>query len=78
MQQLSSSVTDILHFSTASGNEITGARTYTLGQPMYFEAKHPDGTAKPGEQRIYINKCFMTASQNPSSNPKYTVIENKG
>lgn len=78
MWQLSSSVTDILHFSTASGNEITDATMNTLGQPMYFEAKQPDGTTKSEDQRIYINKCFITASRDPSSNPRYTVIDNKG
>ncbi|XP_070781317.1 zona pellucida sperm-binding protein 3 [Enoplosus armatus] len=62
----------------ASGNEITGAKTYTLGQPMYFEAKRPDSTARSGDQRMYVNKCFMTASQDANSNPKYTVIDNQG
>ncbi|KAI3352847.1 hypothetical protein L3Q82_019423 [Scortum barcoo] len=62
----------------ASGNEITGAKTYTLGKPMYFEAKCPYSTAMSTAQRLYVNKCFMTASQDPSSNPKYTVIDNKG
>lgn len=63
-------------FVPASGNEITGAKTYTLGQPMYFEAKQPGNSAS--DKRIYINKCFMTASQDPDSSPKYTVIENQG
>lgn len=45
---------------------------------MYFEAKQPDVTAKAGDKRIYINKCFMTASQDYNSNPKYTVIDNQG
>ncbi|XP_035515495.1 zona pellucida sperm-binding protein 3 [Morone saxatilis] len=62
----------------ASGNKIVGAKTYTLGQPMYFEAKQAESTAGSGAKRIYINKCFMTASQNPNSNPKYTVIDNQG
>ncbi|XP_044202142.1 zona pellucida sperm-binding protein 3 [Thunnus albacares] len=62
----------------ASGNEITGAKTYTLGQLMYFEAKRPDNTASSGDQRMYINKCFMTASQDPNSSPKYAIIDNQG
>uniref|UniRef100_A0A8C4IEI3 Zona pellucida glycoprotein 3c n=1 Tax=Dicentrarchus labrax TaxID=13489 RepID=A0A8C4IEI3_DICLA len=62
----------------ASGNEIVGAKTYTLGQPMYFEVKQAKSTAGFGAQRVYINKCFMTASQDPNSNPKYTVIDNQG
>lgn len=72
------SVTDIGVLSTASGNEITGAKSYTLGQPMYFEAKQPDGTARSGDQRIYFKKCFITASQDSNSNPKYAVIDNHG
>ncbi|XP_010732496.2 zona pellucida sperm-binding protein 3 [Larimichthys crocea] len=62
----------------ASGIEVTGTKTFTLGQPMYFEAKKPDGTAQSGLQRLYINKCFMTASQDSNANPKYTVIDNQG
>ncbi|CAJ1052664.1 zona pellucida sperm-binding protein 3 [Xyrichtys novacula] len=62
----------------ASGNEITGAKTYTLGQPMYFEAKKPSGREKSGDQRIYVKKCFMTAAKDPNSSPKYTVIDNQG
>ncbi|XP_070684599.1 zona pellucida sperm-binding protein 3 [Pempheris klunzingeri] len=61
----------------ASGNEITGTRTYTLGEEMFFEAKQPGG-ALSSSQRIYINKCFMTASQDPKSSPKYTFIDNQG
>ncbi|AWP06159.1 putative zona pellucida sperm-binding protein 3-like isoform 6 [Scophthalmus maximus] len=68
----------ILAALDASGNELPESKTYTLGQPMYFEAKMANATAKSGDQRMYINKCFMTASQNPNSNPKYTVIDNQG
>ncbi|XP_023277786.1 zona pellucida sperm-binding protein 3-like [Seriola lalandi dorsalis] len=68
----------ILTAQDASGNEITGPKTYTLGQPMYFEAKQPDNTAHSGDQRLYINKCFMTANQDPNSSPKYTAIDNQG
>ncbi|XP_074539952.1 zona pellucida sperm-binding protein 3 [Halichoeres trimaculatus] len=62
----------------ASGNEITGSKSYNLGDPMFFEAKRASGTAKSGAQRIYVNKCFMTAASDPNSNPKYTVIDNQG
>ncbi|KAM9857697.1 zona pellucida sperm-binding protein 3 [Aulostomus maculatus] len=61
-----------------SGNELSGGKTYTLGQPMYFEAKRPGGTEAPPDQRLYINKCFMTTSQDPNSTPKYTVLDNQG
>ncbi|XP_060941286.1 zona pellucida sperm-binding protein 3 [Limanda limanda] len=68
----------VLQAQDASGNALSGSKTYTLGQPMFFEAKAADATTKSGHQRMYINKCFMTADQSPSSNPKYTVIGNQG
>ncbi|XP_058495580.1 zona pellucida sperm-binding protein 3 [Solea solea] len=62
----------------ALGNEITGTKTYTLGQLMYFMVKTPDPTAKSGNTRIYVNKCFMTPTQNPSSSTRHIVISNQG
>lgn len=66
------------HSASATGNEITNAKTFTMGDPVFFEAKQPEDTGIFGDQRIYINKCFMTASSNPNSNPKYAVIDNQG
>uniref|UniRef100_A0A3Q3DIC9 Zona pellucida glycoprotein 3c n=1 Tax=Hippocampus comes TaxID=109280 RepID=A0A3Q3DIC9_HIPCM len=60
----------------ASGNEIGGDKTFILGQPMYFEVKRADNIST--NKRLYINKCFMTALQDPYSEPKYTVIDNQG
>ncbi|XP_068607060.1 zona pellucida sperm-binding protein 3 [Brachionichthys hirsutus] len=68
----------ILAPQDASGNEISSDQSYTLGQAMYFEAKQPNGTTTSGDQRLYIDKCFMTASLNPGSAPKYTVIDKRG
>ncbi|XP_076001815.1 zona pellucida sperm-binding protein 3 [Genypterus blacodes] len=63
----------------ALGNELIGGKVYTLGQPMFFVAKQVGSTAiAVSGQRLYINKCFMTASQDSSSTPKYTVIDNQG
>ncbi|XP_024914509.1 zona pellucida sperm-binding protein 3 [Cynoglossus semilaevis] len=62
----------------ASGNVITAPQTYTLGQAMYFMAKKANDTGSSENRRMYINKCFMTASQNPNSSPKYVVINNQG
>ncbi|XP_057699980.1 zona pellucida sperm-binding protein 3 isoform X1 [Corythoichthys intestinalis] len=59
----------------ASGKEIGGDQTFVLGQPMYFEVKQTNTST---DQRLYINKCFMTASEDPYSEPKYTVIDNQG
>lgn len=44
---------------------------------MYFEAKAPPNT-ESSDKRMYVNKCFMTASRDPNSEPKYTVIDNQG
>lgn len=76
-------MTDIPPFATALGLEITGAQSYILGQTMYFQAKELVYSEEVfaevvAEQRIYINHCFMTAFRNPTSNPKYTVIDNYG
>lgn len=45
---------------------------------MYFEAKRATGTAKSADQRIYVNRCFMTGTEDPNSKNKYTVIDNRG
>ncbi|KAK2815750.1 hypothetical protein Q5P01_026217 [Channa striata] len=61
----------------AKGNEISVGQGFSMGEPMYFEAKQPDSSASGG-QRIYINYCFMTSSPDPTASPKYTVIDNQG
>lgn len=66
------------HPTKASGNNVTGTKIYTLGQSMYFEASVLYTTASSRNKRLYINKCFMTPSSNPDSNPKYTVVDNNG
>ncbi|KAF5905448.1 zona pellucida sperm-binding protein 3-like, partial [Clarias magur] len=50
-------------------------QSYTFGQPMYFEAKAPfshDG------KRLYLSKCYVTASSDPDGSLKYTVLDNNG
>lgn len=59
----------------ASGNEMPN---HYMGQPIFFEAKPPADTPPSANERLYINKCFMTSSQSPTSSPKYTVIDNFG
>ncbi|XP_034717480.1 zona pellucida sperm-binding protein 3 [Etheostoma cragini] len=63
-----------LTFQNALGFDVTGAQSYNLGETMYFQAKQLSNSGN----RIYINKCFMTASRNPTSSPKYMVIDNYG
>ncbi|XP_077575619.1 zona pellucida sperm-binding protein 3 [Stigmatopora nigra] len=60
----------------ATGKEIVGHQTFVLGQPMYFVVKQSNNTST--NQRLYINKCFMTASEDPYSEPQYMVIDNHG
>ncbi|KAG7315818.1 hypothetical protein KOW79_020684 [Hemibagrus wyckioides] len=50
-------------------------QSHTIGQPVYFEAKAPDSLTG---KRIYLNKCYITASPDPDATPKYTVIDNYG
>uniref|UniRef100_A0A3Q1GJN0 Zona pellucida glycoprotein 3c n=1 Tax=Acanthochromis polyacanthus TaxID=80966 RepID=A0A3Q1GJN0_9TELE len=61
-----------------SGKDITGIVSYILGQPMFFQASAAVSTPGSGKERLYINKCFVTASQDPNSKIKYTVIDNYG
>ncbi|XP_048104515.1 zona pellucida sperm-binding protein 3 isoform X1 [Alosa alosa] len=48
---------------------------FTIGKPMYFEAKVPPTN---GAVRTYINQCFITPTSDPNANPRYTVIDNNG
>lgn len=58
---------------------MTGPKSYTLGQLMFFQAKMTDTiTGSSGDQRIYVNKCFMTPSRDSTSNPTYVIVDNYG
>lgn len=63
---------------TENGNEIKGNDTVPLGKTLTFEAKRAPGTGVPEKSRMYIDKCFLTTSQDPSSEPKYYVIDKGG
>lgn len=63
---------------TENRNEIKGNDTVLLGKMLHFEAKRAEGTAVPGKGRLYIDKCFLTTSRNPGSEPKYYVIKKGG
>ncbi|XP_034044631.1 zona pellucida sperm-binding protein 3 [Thalassophryne amazonica] len=78
-KSLTPKTTFVLVPQDASGTEVTGPKVYTLGEAMCFVAKLSDAAShNSGHQRLYINTCFMTASQSPESSPKYTVIDNEG
>ncbi|XP_072240047.1 zona pellucida sperm-binding protein 3 [Leuresthes tenuis] len=62
----------------ASGNIIDPSKTYNLGHSVYFEASGPDKTTGSEDQRMYIKKCFVAASQDLNLQPRYTVIDNQG
>ncbi|XP_028313920.1 zona pellucida sperm-binding protein 3 [Gouania willdenowi] len=76
-RQLQSKSKFVITPQDASGKNILGTRSYTLGQLMFFQASGPD-VSHSGDKRLYINKCYMTASQNPNSSPRYTIIDNQG
>lgn len=63
---------------TENGNEIKDNDPVLLGTMLQFEAKRAEGTALPEKGRLYIDKCFLTTSRNPGSEPKYYVIERGG
>ncbi|XP_032398951.1 zona pellucida sperm-binding protein 3 [Etheostoma spectabile] len=73
-KSLNSKTIFTLTFQNALGFDVTGAQSFNLGETMYFQAKPLSASGN----RIYINKCFMTASRNPTSSPKYTVVDNYG
>ncbi|XP_046693565.1 zona pellucida sperm-binding protein 3-like [Silurus meridionalis] len=51
-------------------------QSYTIGQPMYFEARAPHSN---DGKRLYLSKCYITASQNPdTTSSKYIVVDNFG
>ncbi|XP_059902568.1 zona pellucida sperm-binding protein 3 [Gadus macrocephalus] len=60
----------------SSGHELMGPQTYNLRDTIYFEASLVDGLDP--DQRLYVNKCYMTASEDSSSNPQYVVIDKLG
>ncbi|XP_020797542.2 zona pellucida sperm-binding protein 3-like [Boleophthalmus pectinirostris] len=66
----------LLILQDESGNEMT--RPFVMGEPMFFEAKQPDGAPTSADDRMYINKCFITPSLVLSSSTNYTVIDNYG
>ncbi|XP_067298730.1 zona pellucida sperm-binding protein 3 [Pseudorasbora parva] len=50
-------------------------QSFVLGKPICFEAKGV--SSRPGK-RLYLNTCFVTATQNPMSTDKYSLVENYG
>lgn len=49
--------------------------SFVLGEPMYFEVCAPH-TSK--NERIFVDSCYATASKDPKSTPKHSVISNYG
>ncbi|XP_028826824.1 zona pellucida sperm-binding protein 3 [Denticeps clupeoides] len=58
-----------------SWSPLVGNQSYVVGKPMNFEVRRAVGSAG---NWAYVNKCFITASQDPNSSPSYTVIDNNG
>ncbi|XP_029987498.1 uncharacterized protein zp3c [Sphaeramia orbicularis] len=77
-QNMSKTCLIVTIFELASGDKLTGSKVYTLGQTMYFAARRADSIAVSDDERIYINKCSVTTSQDPNSSPKVIVIDQQG
>ncbi|XP_048843653.1 zona pellucida sperm-binding protein 3 [Brienomyrus brachyistius] len=48
---------------------------YLIGQLMNFEVNVPQKTRN---ERAYVNKCYVTKSADPTSTPRFAVINNYG
>ncbi|KAG9262423.1 zona pellucida sperm-binding protein 3-like [Astyanax mexicanus] len=58
------------------GDVLLPVRSYSIGEPMYFEVKaHSRDTAG---RRVYLNKCYISASEDLTATPTYTVLDNYG
>ncbi|XP_065154719.1 zona pellucida glycoprotein 3d tandem duplicate 1 [Paramisgurnus dabryanus] len=56
--------------------EILGENeSFMLGEPMYFEVS---AARIFEEERVFIDSCYATASKDPNSTPKHSVIHNYG
>lgn len=71
-------VEESYNLPTENGNELTGNETIPIGKMLYFEASQAVGTGSVVKGRLYIIKCFLTTSKDPSSEPKYYVIDKGG
>ncbi|KAL2086746.1 hypothetical protein ACEWY4_017805 [Coilia grayii] len=69
----------------ANWNPLMPGQSFAIGTPMNFEIKMPSrqSASLPSKtaddfERVYINKCYMTAASDPSSSPKHTVVDKNG
>ncbi|XP_063056138.1 uncharacterized protein zp3c [Engraulis encrasicolus] len=69
-------------------NPLAPGEAFSIGRPMFFQVKMPprgqsganfrSKTTEYSNDRVYVNKCYMTAASDPNSMPRYTVINQNG
>ncbi|XP_076869637.1 zona pellucida sperm-binding protein 3d.2 [Brachyhypopomus gauderio] len=59
----------------AQWNKLPPSEAYTIGHPMYFEAKVP--SVAEGE-RLFVHNCHVTMNISPFSKPQVIIIDNYG
>ena len=56
-----------------------GAQTYNLGDTIFFEARLTSVQARASyTQRLYVTQCYITSTADPTTEPRYAVIDNLG
>lgn len=68
-------IENCLLFVLAQWEPLSPGHTFYLGEQVYFLAQA--GTLLAGE-RLYVDSCQATSSEDPSSLPKVDIITNYG
>uniref|UniRef100_A0A1A8P0C7 Zona pellucida sperm-binding protein 3 n=3 Tax=Nothobranchius pienaari TaxID=704102 RepID=A0A1A8P0C7_9TELE len=75
LKGIKSKLTFSLSVCNADWKPIPSGHTFLLGEPLYFVAQVR--TLMVGE-RLYVDSCYATSSEDPGSLPKVDIISNYG
>uniref|UniRef100_A0A1A8S7M1 Zgc:66432 n=1 Tax=Nothobranchius rachovii TaxID=451742 RepID=A0A1A8S7M1_9TELE len=75
LKGIKSKLTFSLSVCNADWKPIPSGHTFLLGEPLYFVAQVR--TLMAGE-RLYVDSCYATSSEDPGSLPKVDIISNYG
>ncbi|KAF7226374.1 uncharacterized protein [Nothobranchius furzeri] len=75
LKGIKSKLTFSLSICNADWRPIPSGHTFLLGEPLYFVAQVR--TLMAGE-RLYVDSCYATSSEDPGSLPKVDIISNYG
>nr|XP_015805004.2 zona pellucida glycoprotein 3d tandem duplicate 1 isoform X2 [Nothobranchius furzeri] len=75
LKGIKSKLTFSLSICNADWKPIPSGHTFLLGEPLYFVAQVR--TLMAGE-RLYVDSCYATSSEDPGSLPKVDIISNYG